>query len=169
VWPRAFFTDACASYGTAKDFVRLALEGDGRPFAAVQSPSVLPAPSATRAVEPARDYHLTCNTTAFTVKASGPGMVVLSEAYEEGNFRVTVNGSPVPYERVNHAFKGVRIDRAGDYRIVFSYWPRLLTPALWISALGLLLAALTPLAAWFFLRRGLPNEARLPSLAASVA
>lgn len=168
-WPRAFFTDACASYGTVKDFVRLAIEGDGRPFAAVQGTSPLPAPSASRQVEPARDYHLTCNSTAFSVKATGPGIVVLSEAYEEGNFRVTVNGAPVSYERVNHAFKGVRIDRAGDYRILFSYWPRLLTPSLWMAGSGLLLAMLTPLAAWAFHRRRRPIEARLPLLAAASA
>jgi hypothetical protein len=31
------------------------------------------------------------------------------------------------------------IDRAGDYRIRFSYWPKMLTPALWMAAVGALL------------------------------
>jgi uncharacterized membrane protein YfhO len=42
---------------------------------------------------------------------------------------------------VNHAFLGVKIPEAGVHTLRFAYWPRILTPALWISLAGLLLAA----------------------------
>jgi hypothetical protein len=150
VWPRAFFTDNLREYQTTGQFTQLVLQGDGRPFAAVQSGTgnspasgaVLPATPpaagyANRQVLPATDYHLTTNTTEFTVKASGPGVAVLTECFEEGNFIATINGTPAPYFRINHAFKGVWLDHAGEYRLRFTYWPKLLTPALWLSALGL--------------------------------
>jgi hypothetical protein len=91
----------------------------------------------------ARDYKLTNNTTSFTVTAPGPGVVVLTEAFEDGNFRVFLNGKLADYFRVNHAFKGIRIEQAGEYRVTFSYWPRYLTPALIICGIGVLVFAAT--------------------------
>jgi hypothetical protein len=151
VWPRAFFTDRVATYRTPQEFGQMVAQGDGRPFAAVQGrPSTVfeteirPA----RVVAAARDYRLTNNTTEFTVHTSGPGMVVLAETYEEGNFEVTVDGRPAECLRVNHAFKGVKVDRAGDLRIRFTYWPRLLKPALLLALAGLLLALGTVALLW---------------------
>jgi uncharacterized membrane protein YfhO len=97
-----------------------------------------------RKVVPASDYRLTPNSTSFTVEATGPGFIVLTESYEKGNFQVSVNGRRVPYFRVNHAFKGVYVEAPGTYRVSFSYWPRGLTVALVLSGVGLavLLAAL---------------------------
>src|SRR5207253_5779014 len=113
------------------------------PFAAVQAPAEEADQTARvdRQVVPATDYKLTNNTTSFTVAAPGPGIAVLGESYEEGNFRVTVNGSPASYFRLNHVFKGIRIDGAGTYRIAFSYWPKRLNLSLWISLCGLALLA----------------------------
>ncbi len=156
-WPRAFFTDSAAVYGEAPQLVSWIKAGDGRPFAAVQKgdwAGLSPAPRvsgnlATRKVAPATDYRLTANTTSFTVEASGPGFIVLTEAYERGNFRATLNGSPVPYLRVNHAFKGIYVDSPGTYRVEFSYWPRRLTGALAASAAGLFIAALALFLALF--------------------
>jgi hypothetical protein len=140
-WPRAFFTDHLLTYDTPEQFVDRVKRGDGRPFAAVQGPH--PAAGSetqpNRQVVAARDYRLTPNTTEFTLTAPGPGVAVLGESFEEGNFRVTVNGAPAAYFRVDHIFKGVLLTAAGDYRIRFTYWPRLLTPALATSAVGALL------------------------------
>jgi uncharacterized membrane protein YfhO len=121
--------------------------GDGRPFAAIQHDDWLglsPAPTVSsdlsrRTVTPASDYSLTENATAFTVTASGPGVIVLTEAYERGNFQATLNGIKVPYFRVNQAFKGVYVDSPGTYLVTFSYWPRYLTVTLVVAAVGAIL------------------------------
>ncbi len=149
-WPRAFFTDSAAVYGDLPQLISWIRAGDGRPFAAVQRSDwaqLSPAPRVSgdlrsRKVSPATDYRLTANTTSFTVQAPGPGFIVLTEAYERGNFLATLNGAPVPYLRLNHAFKGVYVDAPGTYRVEFSYWPRRLTASLAACAAGLFLAAL---------------------------
>jgi hypothetical protein len=140
-WPRAFFTDRIAGYAEAKDLARLVQGGDGRPFAAMQNgDSARPAGLSTeiggRAVVPATHYRLTNNATAFDVQATGPGIVVLTEAWLRKDFRARVDGKPIPYLRVNHAFKGVAIESAGLHRVEFEYWPRRFTEALALSAIG---------------------------------
>jgi uncharacterized membrane protein YfhO len=96
---------------------------------------------ASRQVNPARHYTFTSNSTSFTVDATGPGVVVLTETNYPDDFEVTVNGAPVLCVPVNHAFKGVFLSQAGTYQISFSYWPHRLGFALSASALGLLLGA----------------------------
>jgi len=144
VWPRAFFTDRLASYATTKDFAKLIAAGDGRPFAAMQAgdPALLrdiPPALTTRTVTPARNYQLTTNTTAFDVEASGPGLVVLSEAWLPHDFRVSIDGERVQYLRLNHAFKGVFIRAAGLHHIEFTYRPRRFDFAISAFVLGLTL------------------------------
>ncbi len=154
-WPRAFFTDSVAVYRDAAQFCSWVAAGDGRPFAGIQLgdwTALTPAPRvsgdlAKRRVNAAQGYRLTSNSTSFTVSATGPGFIVLSEAYEKGNFRATVNGRPAPYLRVNHAFKGVYVDSAGTYEVRFEYWPAGLSASLAVSAAGLALAALALLLA----------------------
>ena len=143
-WPRAFFTDRIIPYKTPTEFLRL-VRADGAPFAAFQA-GVADTPPLTanpggQTVRPATAYHLTANTTTFTIAASGPGVAVLGEVHYPGDFRVTLNGAPADYFRVNHAFKGVRIPAAGTYTLSFSYWPRYLTPALWLALAGFVLLA----------------------------
>ncbi len=144
-WPRAFFTDRLATYAQPHDFGELVRKGDRQPFAAIQSGEpnvpVLPADFAGRNVRAASDYRLTSNNTSFTVDASGPGVAVLSETYYAEDFRVTVDGKPAPYFRVNHAFKGVAIPSAGRHEVTFAYWPQHFTLSLWLGATGLLLSA----------------------------
>ena len=70
--------------------------------------------------------------------AHSAGVVVITEAYLEGDFHVTVNGVPAPYFRINHAFKGVRLAQPGVYTVTFRYWPRHLTLSLWAAGAGLL-------------------------------
>lgn len=147
VWPRAFFTDRLTSYGPEKDFVSSLKHGDGRPFAAIPDTELErhdelrqfvndSSPSTARQIIAATHYVLRTNTTSFTVSASGPGIVVLTEPYVSDDFQVTMNGKPAPYFRVNSAFRGVSLPAAGEYRFSFGYWPRHLTLALWLSALG---------------------------------
>ena len=107
-----------------------------------------------RKIVPAGGYRLTGNTTTFTINAPARGLAVLTEAFEEGNFRVTVNGAPAPYFRVNHAFCGVPIPEAGHFIVRFEYWPRRLTLALWLSAAGFTLLAAG--AAWLLASRPAP-------------
>ncbi len=155
-WPRAFFTDRLAECASLDNFVTLLTTGDKRPFAATVPPQPEKIPPANgdvladRSIVPATDYRLTSNTTTFTVNAPAPGIAVLGESFEKGNWRATLDGKPVDYFRVNHAFLGVRLPSAGTHTVRFAYWPRLLTPALWMSLAGLLLAAGT---AFFGLRK----------------
>ena len=149
VWPRAFFTDSVAVYTDLPQFLSWLKSGDGRPFAGIQHSDwveLSPVPRVSgdlgsRKVSPASNYRLTGNTTSFTVTASGPGFIVLSETYERGNFRVTVNGRDTPYLRVNHAFKGVYVDAAGTYEVAFTYRPQGFAFSLGLSLAGLGLLA----------------------------
>jgi hypothetical protein len=144
-WPRAFFTDGAAVYSDVGQYCSWIKAGDGQPFVGIQDRdwvNLSPAPNVSgkldnRKVSAATDYRLTTNTTSFTVSAPGPGFIVLTEAYEKDNFRATLNGSRVPYLRVNHAFKGIYVDKAGTYKVRFEYWPRGLTTSLVLSGIGL--------------------------------
>jgi len=156
-WPRAFFTDSAAVYGDVGQYCSWVKAGDGRPFAAVAHAdwaAIVPAPRVSgdlgaRKVVAAEHYALTTNSTSFTVAATGPGFIVLTEAYEKDDFRATLNGKPAPYLRVNHAFKGIYVDAAGTYDVRFTYWPRGLTGTLILSGVGMGLIALALLAAAF--------------------
>ncbi len=141
-WPRAFFTDRLQSYRDVREMAGWIRGGDGRPFAAVleneQGVPALSSGQADRTISPARDYRFTSNTTAFTIDASGPGLVVLNETFVADSFRARVNGKPAPILRVNHIFKGVALPAAGTFRVEFEYWPRVLTPALYVALCGFL-------------------------------
>lgn len=155
VWPRAFFTDRLARYATVKDFVAATRQGDRRPFAAIQNtePSApsLPAELTGRTVQAAHDYRLTGNTTSFVIDAPGAGVAVLTEAYyPPDDFRVTLNGKPATYFRVNHAFKGIELPAAGTYLVKFEYWPAVITQSLILAAFGLV--ALTGGFVWLITR-----------------
>ena len=143
-WPRAFFTDRLAECASLDNFIALLGTADGRPFAALvpeKNSDAPPAPPESldgRTVVPASDYHVTENSTAFIIRAPAPGVAVLGDSFEPGNWRVTLDGRPAECFRVNHAFLGVAIPAAGEHSLRFLYWPRVLTPALWISLAGVL-------------------------------
>jgi hypothetical protein len=143
-WPRAFFTDRLAECSSLENFTELLCTGDGKPFAALvpdepaDTAPAKPASLADRVVVAATDYRLTENSTAFTIDAPAAGFAVLGNSFEPGNWRVTLDGKPAECFRVNHAFLGVKIPEAGLHTLRFSYWPRLLTRALWISLGGLM-------------------------------
>jgi len=160
-WPRAFFVDEVRTYDTVGQFLEMIRGDPSRPLAAVQKDDISAATvqvitasgsaSGSRIV-PARDYRLTNNTTTFVVDAPAPGVVVLTEAYQPGDFIARVNGVRSNYFRINHAFRGIKIPKAGTYIISFSYWPRHFTAALIMFGSGLIVLTL-----WLggtFFRRG---------------
>lgn len=143
-WPRAFFVDGVTTYVDAPDLIRK-VAAQGKPLAAVQS-SDAQAIDATRGMPttavntiPARAYKMTDNTTSFIARASGPGVVVLSETFLPRDFRATLNGRQVPYFRVNHAFKAVAIPSAGDWLVKFEYRPPHWDLSLVMAGAGMLL------------------------------
>ncbi|MEY2508109.1 MAG: hypothetical protein QOH01_2438 [Verrucomicrobiota bacterium] len=164
-WPRAFFTNELSPYGSEEEFVSLLKHGDGKPFAGIPASELQTngelrrsiagsLPQSTRQIMPGTDYVLTNNTTSFKISATGPGTVVLTEPYVKDDFRLTVNGKPAAYFRVNSAFRGVFIPAAGEYHFSFSYWPRYFTVSLWTSALGAALLGFWALSQWKLSRSG---------------
>jgi hypothetical protein len=127
-WPRAFFVDGVGTYVDASDLVRH-VTAQGKPFAAIQfgdheaidGTRGLISPFST--FIPAAHYELTINTTSFVVRAPSPGVAVLGETFLSNDFQATLNDRRVPYFRVNHAFKAVRIPSPGDWRVKFEYRP----------------------------------------------
>jgi hypothetical protein len=156
VWPRAFFTDRILSYDQPAQLVERIAHGDGRPFAGALSSDLatepelvaMPRDLPARSVEPASDYRLTQNTTAFTVHAARAGVIVLTEAWSRGDFQATLNGQAAPVLRLNHAFKGVYVPAAGDYRAIFRYVPRRFSLALGLVVAGFILLAAGLATAW---------------------
>lgn len=150
-WPRAFFASQVEVYDQPAEFVRKIQTGDGRPFAAAQRNVLAAEPAlaglrrqfASRTIAAGTNYQLTENTTAFDVRASGPGVVVLSEAFWPGDFRAEVNGRRMAVLRLNHAFKGVFVPAAGDYHVIFRYVPRKFPQNLILCGLGAALLALS--------------------------
>src|SRR5690606_234176 len=106
-----------------------------------------------RTVKPAHDYQLTSNRTRFRVAAPGPGIIVLQESWLPGDFRVSLNGRPTSYFRVNHAFKAVAVPAAGVYEVVFTYWPRRFTFALALAAAAAVALATIAIFLWRTRRR----------------
>jgi hypothetical protein len=144
-WPRAFFTDRLATYESADDFAALVAASDGRPFAAIQrtGPGIardwsLGDDQSTRQLVPAQSYRLRSNDTAFQIETPAPGLVVLGEAWTDGDLRVTIDGQPAPCVRVNHAFRGVWVGKSGPHWIEFTYLPRRLAAGLWCAGIGLI-------------------------------
>ena len=126
VWPRAFFTDRLFAYQREEEMIQLLKDGDGSPFAAIARDDLKAEPSLNKFVNSltsfprpravaATDYALTNNSTSFKVKVPGPGVVVLTESYVPQDFQLRVNGRPEHYFRVNSAFKGIFVPRAGDF------------------------------------------------------
>lgn len=141
-WPRAFFTDAVETFSDVAGLGKRVREGDGRPFAAVppavQAKLGVPLRDGVRApaVVPAGNYRLTTNTTSFEVDAPSPGLAVLMEANVPGDIEAFVDGQPAECITVDHAFRGVLIEKPGRHVVYFRYWPAVLGPALSLSAVG---------------------------------
>lgn len=171
-WPRAFFTDRLGEYVQPNELRQAVERGDGRPFAMAQAGDRPPGLNLDRdlkgrTVKPAHDYQLTSNRTRFRVAAPGPGIIVLQESWLPGDFRVSLNGRPTSYFRVNHAFKAVAVPAAGVYEVVFTYWPRRFTFALALAAAAAVALATIAIFLWRTRRRSTLERqqcARAPAL-----
>lgn len=130
VWPRAFFSDQLVSISSREDFVSHLMENRKRPFVAL-TPEVIGKQPALQALQrigeasviPAANYQLLPNSTSFDVHAPAAGIVCLAEGQGK-DFTATANGEPKDVLTVNRVFKGVYLDKAGDYHIEFVYRPR---------------------------------------------
>ena len=131
VWPRAFFTDGLVAYEHEEEFIDLLKKSDGTPFAGIPREELdtqtelakLAGTSTTltnRKATPATDYVFTNNTTSFKINAPGPGVIVLTEAYVQEDFQVRLDGKPANYFRVNSAFKGLFVPKAGNYLVSYT-------------------------------------------------
>ena len=149
-WPRAFFTDRVAGYRTPAELIALVARGDGRPFAAVQAADLARSPGlsgmdgalAQRVIVPAYAYNLTESSTSLSVRAPGPGILVVSEVNWPGYAHALLNGEPVALERVNEAFLGVLVPSSGDYELVVRYRPGCASAASGMAAAGWAASAL---------------------------
>ena len=149
-WPRAFFAGQIVTASSSQDFIRRLLASGQKPFIALAPEEILRQPGLERLettpstpVIPATHYELGVNATAFDIHAPSAGAVCLTEG--QGNdFTVQINGQNGHVLAVNRAFKGVYLDRPGDYHIVFAYRPRYWMAAclvFWISLFAALLMA----------------------------
>jgi hypothetical protein len=150
-WPRAFFVDQVARYQQPRDLASFIQQSDGLPLAAVQAENLVE-PRADRNVVFASKYELTNNSTGFTLTAPGPGLVVLTEVNIPGDIHVDVNGVPKDVITVNHAFRGLWLDKSGTYEIRFYYRPRFWTTSLLGSVAGVCLIVFVFIGKRFWVR-----------------
>jgi len=155
VWPRAFFCDKIVPLSSTEEFIGFLYAHGRNPFvgmalAEMSRQSGLGDIQGTNsAFVPATNYTLLPNSTAFDIHATSAGVVCLTEG-QGRDFIATVNGETKPVLNVNLAFKGVYIDKPGDYHLQFTYRPRYwryTRPAFWL-AVGIS----TALAVFGFLR-----------------
>lgn len=130
VWPRAFFSDGIVSISSNEEFMRYLVDHAKQPFIAVTPDEIINQPdlqkletNANPTFVPATNYALLPNSTAFDIHANSAGVVCLTEGQAK-DFTATVNGSTKNILTVNRAFKGIFLDRPGDYHIQFTYRPR---------------------------------------------
>jgi hypothetical protein len=142
-WPRAFFSDRITTNSSTEEFVQQLLANGKQPFVSLSEDEIkkqpgLPALESTNkaTIVPATNYRLLANSTAFDVHAPSAGVVFLAEGQAK-DFTVKANNELKEVLTVNRAFKGVYLDRPGDYHIQFIYRPRhwrLACAWFWISA-----------------------------------
>ncbi len=151
VWPRAFFADKVISISSNEKFIKQLEENGKQPFIALSENEIESQPglqqlAATEktTLSAATNYKLLPNSTAFDIRASSAGMVCLTEGQAK-DFIATANNDPKKVLTVNRAFKGVYLDKPGDYHIVFTYQPRYWRVAgtLFWTAAGIVIALAT--------------------------
>jgi hypothetical protein len=129
-WPRAFFSSRIISISSNEKFIRQLLQNPKKPFIAIDADEIkkqsgLQFLETSNEVDAASatNYRLLPNSTAFDIHASAAGMVCLTEGQAQ-DFTATANGESKKVLTVNRAFKGIYLDRPGDYHIQFTYRPR---------------------------------------------
>jgi hypothetical protein len=142
-WPRAFFSDKIAANSSTEEFLQQLLEGGKHPFVSLSQNEIRKRTglqslenTSQATIVPATNYRLRPNSTVFDVHAPSAGVVCLTEGQAK-DITVKANNEFKEVLTVNRAFKGVYLDKQGDYHIEFTYRPRhwLFSCALfWISA-----------------------------------
>jgi hypothetical protein len=84
-----------------------------------------------------------------TMRAKGPGVLVLADAYYPG-WEATVSGQPAPVLRANVMFRAVVLP-PGEHEVQFTYVPRSLALGLLLSAVAVVVW-LTLSAEWWLVR-----------------
>jgi hypothetical protein len=145
VWPRAFFIDQVVPIATTAEFSRQLVEHGQRPFAAMTPQEIETQPglrqlesTPSAVVSAATNFRLRPNSTGFEMHAPSAGVVCLSEG-QARDFTVTANGQPKAVLTINRVFKGLYLDRPGDYHIEFTYRPRhwrLACALFWLALAG---------------------------------
>jgi hypothetical protein len=154
VWPRAFFSSQIRAVPSSDEFIKTLVLDPTNPFVALtpeeieRQPELKQLESAQPAlISSATHYQLLPNSTAFDVHATTAGVVCLTEGAAK-DFLATANGEPEKVLTVNRAFKGIYLDKPGDYHIEFVYRPphwRLACGLFWSALiLAILLACLRP-------------------------
>jgi hypothetical protein len=131
-WPRAFYTDYVYGYKTVNEFLNQIIINSDKPFGAIQikeSESEIEHINSSRSLKlsivvPATNYQLTENSTTFEIYAPHPGWVVLTETFWPGYSHVTIDSRNTACIRMNHAFQGLWISKAGKHKITVNYHPR---------------------------------------------
>lgn len=145
VWPRAFFCDKVSTVSSTQEFIRQLSENRQKAFVAMTPEEIKRIPDmaylqavSNATVIPAAHYQLSANSTSFDIHAASAGVVSLTEC-QTADFQATANGFFEPIFTVNRAFKGIYLDKPGDYHIEFVYRPRywrLSCALFWIACLG---------------------------------
>lgn len=145
VWPRAFFCDRVTAASSNEEFVRQLSRNKDKPFVAMttdeleKQPAIAHLKAASDGIAtPASRYQLSVNSTSFDIHATSDGIVCLTEC-DAPDFEATANGVRKPVFTVNRAFKGIYLDKPGDYHIEFLYRPRywrVSCALFWIACLG---------------------------------
>jgi hypothetical protein len=129
-WPRAFFENQIVSVDSNEKFIKKLSENGRQPFIALTGEEIKKQHGIQQlettnhaAISPATDYHLSVNSTEFDVHAPTAGVVCLTEGQAK-DFTATANNESKPILTVNRAFKGIYLDKPGDYHVKFTYRPR---------------------------------------------
>ncbi|MBW1788672.1 MAG: hypothetical protein JRK53_18960 [Deltaproteobacteria bacterium] len=131
--------EAMASLQTIEDLTRRVLVEEGGEMTTRLPPDAAPG----RLI----DFRLGPNDVRIRYEAYTSGILTLMDSYMPG-WGVKINGREAPVLRVNGAFRGVRIEKAGTYHVHYRfrpvYWPHTLAMAgmglailIWASMLGL--------------------------------
>jgi hypothetical protein len=151
VWPRAFFSNQIIPISSTKDFIKQLLKNADKPFVAMSDEEIEKQPgirqletTKTIIISPATNYQLLPNSTVFDIHALSAGVVCLTEGQAK-DFTAKANNEPKEVLTVNRAFKGIYLNKPGDYHIEFIYRPRywkLACTLFWISAGSAILLAI---------------------------
>jgi hypothetical protein len=151
VWPRAFFVNQVVSIASNEDFIKHLLENGRQPFVALTREEIEKQPGMHQlettnqpATWLAVNYRLSVNSTEFDVHAPSAGVVCLTEGQAK-DFTAKANNEPKEVLTINRAFKGIYLDKPGDYHVKFTYRPghwRLACALFWISMGGVVVMAL---------------------------